>query len=179
MTGPFDQGTSGPSGSPFGGGPQPSSGGHATPGPFGSRPGPASGSGPFSPSGSTAAAASATSSAASSGGVVSYTSGPWAPLIAALVTAVIGLIIAIVPVAGPMTATSASYAVYAGVAWVLCGIVTFVLAGVYTMKDNALRANSVYVAKDAQKRLYWLAVGIGTAGVLLTAYEIALWASKL
>lgn len=175
MTGPFDQGPSGPSGSPFGGSAQPASGGPAHPGPFGSPAGPGGGSDSFASSGSTAATASAP---VSTGGGVNYTSGPWAPLIAAVVTAVVGLVIAIIPMVSSMTATMTNYVVLAAIAWVLCGVVTFILAGRYTMKDNKLRANSVYVAKDSQKTLYWVALGIGSVGVLLTAIEIALWASK-
>lgn len=151
-------------------------------GPF--RQGSPGGSGPFGKDGRTTGSVAAPypaggSAASGSASPLTFTSGPKGLLFAALATAVVGVVLALVPLFGPMTATSTSYVACAVIAWILCGLVTFVLLGVYTIRDNALRANSVYVAQDLQTVLYRLALGLGGLGVLLTAFEIALWVSKL
>lgn len=153
MSGPFDQGGAGPAG------------------PFGQAPG----QGPAT----VGQASISTPSNRPSSSPLTLTSGPKSLLFVALVVAVVGIVLALVPLLGPMTATSTSYIAIAVAAWALSGIATFILLGLYTIRDNALRANSVYVAEDVQTVLYRLALGLGGLGVIVTAFEIALWASKL
>lgn len=175
MSGPFGQGPSHDSG-PFG-----NSGATGNMSPFGNSAAPAAGSSPFTARPASAPDKGPGSGAAGSSGAGSldYSTGPKGLLFAALATAVVGLVLSLVPVLGPMTATSASWAALAAVAWVLCGIVSFILLGLYTIRDNALRAATVYVAQDAQTVLYRVALGLGGVGVVITAFELALWASKL
>ncbi|WP_232247020.1 hypothetical protein [Corynebacterium freneyi] len=150
------------SGSSFGGGDGFGSGG----GGFGS--GGASGGAGFDPSGTGPADAAATT----------YRSGPWPWVIAATVTAVIGLILGIVAffTAEP---TDGAYSALAFGGWALAGIVTFILLGVHLTEDTKRQASGPYIGNAGQIALYRAAAGIGLVAVIVTAIEIALWASKL
>lgn len=129
--------------------------------------GAAGGSG-FDPVGAGAADESATT----------YRSGPWPWVIAAALTAVIGLILGI---AAFFTAepTDGAYSALAFGGWALAGIVTFVLLGVHLMEDTKRQAAGPYIGNAGQIALYRAAAGIGLVAVIVTAIEIALWASKL
>ncbi len=150
------------SGSSFGGGDGFGSGG----GGFGS--GGASGGAGFDLSGTGPADAAATT----------YRSGPWPWVIAATVTAVIGLILGIVAffTAEP---TDGAYSALAFGGWALAGIVTFILLGVHLTEDTKRQASGPYIGNAGQIALYRAAAGIGLVAVIVTAIEIALWASKL
>ena len=150
------------SGSSFGGGDGFGSGG----GGFGT--GGASGGAGFDPSGAGPADGAATT----------YRSGPWPWVIAATVTAVIGLVLGIVAffTAEP---TDGAYSALAFGGWALAGIVTFILLGVHLTEDTKRQASGPYIGNAGQIALYRAAAGIGLVAVIVTAIEIALWASKL
>lgn len=97
----------------------------------------------------------------------------------ALVAALLGIICGLFAWFGPATATSTAFAALAIIGWVLCGVVTLVMVGVYTIQDNKIRASTFYVADTTQTTLRGVALGLGLLGVVLTAIEIALWVSKL
>lgn len=150
------------SGSSFGGGDGFGSGG----GGFGT--GGASGGAGFDPSGAGPADGAATT----------YRSGPWPWVIAATVTAVIGLVLGIVAFFTAEPADGA-YSALAFGGWALAGIVTFILLGVHLTEDTKRQASGPYIGNAGQIALYRAAAGIGLVAVIVTAIEIALWASKL
>lgn len=131
---------------------------------FGSASAPQS-AGPTGASGTTAAS-------------TGFASGPWGPLAAALAAAVAGLLLALILAVSPVTATDSSYPWLAGGAWLLCGVVAFILLGLYTIQDNKLRAERPYMSNPTQQILYRVTVGVGVVGVVVSAIEIALWFSK-
>ncbi|QXA54180.1 hypothetical protein I6L56_09970 [Corynebacterium freneyi] len=97
---------------------------------------------------------------------------------AATVTAVIGLVLGIVAffTAEP---TDGAYSALAFGGWALAGIVTFILLGVHLTEDTKRQASGPYIGNAGQIALYRAAAGIGLVAVIVTAIEIALWASKL
>lgn len=107
-----------------------------------------------------------------------FASGPWGPLAAGLAAAVAGLLVALVLPVSPLTATDSAYPWLAGGAWLLCGVVAFILLGLYTIQDNKLRAERPYMSNPTQQILYRVTVGVGAVGVVVSAVEIALWFSK-
>lgn len=115
----------------------------------------------------------------SSPGPVAFVSGPWGPVVAAAVFAVIGLILGLVALLGPFTATDDSYFLLAIAGWVGSGIFAFVLLGVYLNQDNKLRAEKPYIGNAKQVLLYRATIALAFLGVIITAVEIALWISKL
>lgn len=108
----------------------------------------------------------------------SYGTGPWPWVIAATATAVIGLILGLVAYF-TATPTDGAYSALAFGGWALAGIVTFVLLGMHLMEDTRRQAAGPYIGSTGQVALYRAAAGIGLVAVIVTAIEIALWASKL
>ena len=106
-------------------------------------------------------------------------SGPWAPLATALAAAILGILCGLLAWLGPFSATSTAYAALSIVGWVLCGVIALVMVGVYTIQDSKVRAASFYVANTTQLTVRGVTLGLALAGVILTAFEIALWVSKL
>lgn len=112
-------------------------------------------------------------------GPVIFVSGPWGPVVAAAVCAVIGLVLGLVALFGPFTATDNSYFALAVAGWAGSGVLAFVLLGVYLNQDNKLRAEKPYIGNGNQVLLYRATVALAFLGVIITAVEIALWISKL
>ncbi|MBP3089258.1 hypothetical protein EML15_08880 [Corynebacterium sp. sy017] len=110
---------------------------------------------------------------------VRFVSGPWAPVIIAAVCAFLGLCIGLGVLISPLNATDSAYVAIASVGWLLCGVISFVVLGIYLMKDNAIRAANPYIGNGTQVLLYRLSIAAGLLGVLITGCEIALWFSKL
>lgn len=107
-----------------------------------------------------------------------YGTGPWPWVIAATATAVIGLILGIVAWVA-LSPTDGAYTALAFGGWALAGIVTFVLLGVHLTEDTRRQAAGPYIGNSMQSALYRVAAGVGLVAVVVTAIEIALWASKL
>lgn len=104
-------------------------------------------------------------------------SGPKGILWTAVVTAVAGLVLGGAAFLSG-SATDRIFLILAATGWVLAGIVTFFVLGVYMRKDTERRAESFYVADPAQSRIRQMALATALVGVLVTAVEIALWISK-
>ena len=105
------------------------------------------------------------------------TKGPWSLLIAAGVSAVIALILLIV---APLVA-SPTQGLYFGLAifgWLLAGIVTFVLLGLYTLKNTQRQAETFYIEDTTQTLLYRVIMGGSFLLVIVAAVEIAFYVGK-
>lgn len=100
--------------------------------------------------------------------------GPWGWVIAAAVTAIVGLIL------GGYTLIATSYSdslrpVVAGIGWFLAGILSFVLLGIHVTEDTKRQAAGPYIGTIGQVYLYRASVAIGLLGVILTAVALAQW----
>lgn len=111
------------------------------------------------------------------GAAVRLRTGPWSWVIAATVSAVAGLLLAI-GAALSGTPTDATWPALALPGWALAGIVTFVLLGAHLVADTRRQAEGPYISTWAQTVLYRVAAVVGILAVVATAIEIALWASK-
>ncbi|WP_018023265.1 hypothetical protein [Corynebacterium ulceribovis] len=180
--------TSGGFGAPNPGGfGAPNSGGFGSPNSegFGSpapSPAPSGGFGSPAPAQSGGFGSNSSTSSGFDGGTSSepltFRSGPWSWVIAAMVAAVLGLILGLVAHFGPFTATDTSYLVLAVIGWALAGIATFVLLGVYLTEDTKRQSEGPYIGIYGQIVTYRAAAGIGLVAVVVTAIEIALSVSK-
>lgn len=100
--------------------------------------------------------------------------GPWGWVIAAAVTAIVGLLL------GGYTLFATAYSdslrpVTAGIGWFLAGILSFVLLGVHVTEDTKRQAAGPYIGTIGQVYLYRASVAIGLLGVILTAVALAQW----
>ncbi|WP_232760836.1 MULTISPECIES: hypothetical protein [unclassified Corynebacterium] len=105
------------------------------------------------------------------------TKGPWPLLIAAGVSAVIALILLIV---APLVAAP-TQVLFFGLAiggWLLAGIVSFILLGIYTLKNTQRQAETFYVEDTTQTLLYRLIMGGSFVLVIVAAVEIAFYVGK-
>lgn len=109
--------------------------------------------------------------------VLTATSGPWGYLIAALVTAILGIVLGVAAWLG-FTATETTFLTLAGLGWVCAGIATFILLGLHVMADTKRQTSGLYISNPTQKLLQYAAMGLGVIGVIITAVEIALWFGK-
>ncbi len=105
------------------------------------------------------------------------TTGPWPFVIAAAVTAVLGVVLGLVAWLGS-TATEPLWLTLSGLGWVAAGIITFILLGLHIQADTRRQAAGFYISNPTQTLLYRAALGVGVIGVLITAVEIALWFGK-
>lgn len=105
------------------------------------------------------------------------TTGPWSFVIGAVVAAVIGVILGVVNFA-VFTSTQSGWLWMSLAGWVLCGIVAFILVGLYVREDIKRQAEGFYLSNPTQKLMQWGAFAIGWIGVVITAIEIALWFGK-
>ncbi|WP_018021315.1 hypothetical protein [Corynebacterium doosanense] len=94
-------------------------------------------------------------------------------------SAVVGLVCALIAQFSSLTATSTTYATLAGIGWLLCGVFALVLLGIYSIQDNKIRAGSFYVSNPAHSAVRGITLGLAMLGVVLAAVEIALFVSKL
>ena len=111
-------------------------------------------------------------------GPLTFRSGPWSWVLAAMGAAVVGLILGVVAHFGPFTATETPYLGLSLVGWALAGIATFVLLGVYISEDTKRQAEGPYIGVPGQIITYRAAAVIGLIAVVITAIEIALYVSK-
>ena len=113
----------------------------------------------------------------STGGALSATTGPWHFIVAAVITAVLGLCLGLAAWLGS-TATESLWLPLAVAGWALSGVVTFILLGLHISADTRRQAASFYISNPTQTLLYRTALGLGVVGVIITAVEIALWFGK-
>lgn len=132
---------------------------------------------PSSPGAQLGTAPSPTSGTSRPAAVLTATSGPWGYLIAALVTAILGIVLGVVAWLG-FTATETTFLTLAGLGWVCAGIATFILLGLHVMADTKRQTSGLYISNPTQKLLQYAAMGLGVIGVIITAVEIALWFGK-
>lgn len=107
----------------------------------------------------------------------SPTKGPWPLLIAAGVSAVIALILLIL---APLLAAPTE-GLFFGLAiggWLLAGIVSFILLGLYTLKDTQRQAETFYIEDTTQTLLYRVIMGGSFVLVIVAAVEIAFYVGK-
>lgn len=145
--------------------------------PFSPAPTPAAPFTPSSPGAQLGTAPSPTSGTSRPAAVLTATSGPWGYLIAALVTAILGIVLGVVAWLG-FTATETTFLTLAGLGWVCAGIATFILLGLHVMADTKRQTSGLYISNPTQKLLQYAAMGLGVIGVIITAVEIALWFGK-
>lgn len=145
--------------------------------PFAPAPTPAAPFTPSSPGAQLGTAPSPTSGTSRPAAVLTATSGPWGYLIAALVTAILGIVLGVVAWLG-FTATETTFLTLAGLGWVCAGIATFILLGLHVMADTKRQTSGLYISNPTQKLLQYAAMGLGVIGVIITAVEIALWFGK-
>ncbi|WP_246817259.1 MULTISPECIES: hypothetical protein [unclassified Corynebacterium] len=107
----------------------------------------------------------------------SPTKGPWPLLIAAGVSAVIALILLVIAplIASP---TQTVFFVLAIGGWLLAGIVSFILLGLYTLKNTQRQAETFYVEDTTQTLLYRIIMGGSFVLVIIAAVEIAFYVGK-
>lgn len=180
----------------FGGGnPAPQGGSFGQPGPAGSFPAPAQPGGTAGPTGSAGSAAPSGGTRTSFGGgfgagapepmpgtqptpaATAPTKGPWAWLIGAGVAAILGLMLVIL---APLvaSATSTLFFTLGLCGWALAGIVSFVLLGIYTLKNTQRQAETFYIEDTTQTLLYRIIMGASFIVVIGAAVEIALFVGK-
>lgn len=145
--------------------------------PFSPAPTPAAPFTPSSPGAQLGTAPSPTSGTSRPAAVLTATSGPWGYLIAALVTAILGIVLGVAAWLG-FTATETTFLTLAGLGWVCAGIATFILLGLHVMADTKRQTSGLYISNPTQKLLQYAAMGLGVIGVIITAVEIALWFGK-
>ena len=105
------------------------------------------------------------------------TKGPWPLLIAAGVSAVIALILLIL---APLLAAPTE-GLFFGLAiggWLLAGIVSFILLGLYTLKNTQRQAETFYIEDTTQTLLYRVIMGGSFVLVIVAAVEIAFYVGK-
>ena len=107
----------------------------------------------------------------------SPTKGPWPLLIAAGVSAIIALILLVIAplIASP---TQTLFFVLAIGGWLLAGIVSFILLGLYTLKNTQRQAETFYVEDTTQTLLYRIIMGGSFVLVIVAAVEIAFYVGK-
>lgn len=145
--------------------------------PFAPAPTPAAPFTPSSPGAQLGTAPSPASGTSRPAAVLTATSGPWGYLIAALVTAILGIVLGVAAWLG-FTATETTFLTLAGLGWVCAGIATFILLGLHVMADTKRQTSGLYISNPTQKLLQYAAMGLGVIGVIITAVEIALWFGK-
>lgn len=112
-------------------------------------------------------------------GPLVFVSGPWAPVVAAAIFSVLGLVLGLLVAFGPFAATDNVYLILSLIGWASSGVIAFVLLGEYLRQDNKLRAERPYIGDANQVLLYRGTIVVSFLTVLLTAVQIALWFSKL
>ncbi|MDO5033088.1 hypothetical protein [Corynebacterium sp.] len=105
------------------------------------------------------------------------TKGPWPLLIGAGIAAVVALVLLII---APLAAepTQGTYFGFAIGGWVLAGIVSFILLGLYTLKNTQRQAETFYIEDTTQTMLYRVIMGGSFLLVIAAAVEIAFYVGK-
>lgn len=107
----------------------------------------------------------------------SPTKGPWPLLIAAGVSAVIALILLVIaPLIASPTQTLFFVLTIGG--WLLAGIMSFILLGLYTLKNTQRQAETFYIEDTTQTLLYRIIMGGSFVLVIVAAVEIAFYVGK-
>lgn len=91
---------------------------------------------------------------------------------AALVTALAGVVLAIVALLGGAVG-------FAVAGWLLSGPTAALLLAKHMIADTTERALPVYQPSKAAQTLYRVAVGLAAAGIVASAWVIAEWAGRL